>query len=277
MKKIIFTLLTFLTTSLIFAQDRVNVQTPEINLSVGSQLLSANGWMLNPEGQWIYRKNRIPIYIENEYKSLIDYGTKGLGLDHFISYQLKEITIDSQIYSILIKKEKNIRYQYPYIREGMYITFSYRYFVIDKKEFNDSIKTIINNEITSIKLKCKFSGVVGNYLTNQKQPYKTDIEKDIIKNILNPDASQYTYDDYLILHIKPNKEKNQVRFLIYGYHGNVRGGGFTSGINHHECSEPNNNYSYWENLLSNLNKGIFDRCYFETDYITFNTFINLSI
>lgn len=106
-KTFILTLLLSMSISNLFSQERVNKPVPTIGAKVNSQLTKSTGWTLNPEGQWISRSNRIPAFIENEFKTLIDYEKDGLGLDNFISYQMRDIKIQDSTYAILIKKYKD--------------------------------------------------------------------------------------------------------------------------------------------------------------------------
>ena len=132
--------LVYLTTSFLFlnicllAQDRTNKNLPKISIATKGQLIKAIGWTLNPEGQWISRQNRIPVFLENEFKSLIDYERDGLGIDNFISYQLKEIKIGDKTYSILIKKYKDGEFKYPSIKEGWMNYTRLCYYVFETTE-----------------------------------------------------------------------------------------------------------------------------------------------
>ena len=111
-KKLMLTLVICIITIITFGQTRTNVVLPKINAQVNSQLSKAKGWMLNPEGQWISRQNRIPVCLENQFKTLIDYEKNQMGLDNFISYQFRNIKIKDSTYLILIKKYKVGEYKY---------------------------------------------------------------------------------------------------------------------------------------------------------------------
>ncbi len=103
--------------SAVYSQDRVNKKLPKISSQIFGTLTSATGWLNNPEGQWIFRKNRIVKNLNNSFKSIIDYEENGLGIDNFIFYQLRKILINDTSYYILIKKSNSGYYRYATIRE----------------------------------------------------------------------------------------------------------------------------------------------------------------
>src|SRR5215813_3084491 len=107
-----------LSSHILYSQDRVNKPLPKISKVIQKQLTTATGWMLNPEGQWVSRKNRIPYFIENKSKILIDYETYGLGMDNFVFFQLRDVKISDSTYYVLIKKYRDGYYRYRSIQKG---------------------------------------------------------------------------------------------------------------------------------------------------------------
>src|SRR6266487_1574546 len=97
------------------SQDRVDKKLPVISTHVFGQLQTATGWLYNPEGQWVSRKNRILANLSHESRTLLDYGKYGVGIDNFISYELRKITIEDSTYYILIKKNNGGYYRYEAI------------------------------------------------------------------------------------------------------------------------------------------------------------------
>ena len=184
----------------LFSQERVNKPVPTIGAKVNSQLTKSTGWTLNPEGQWISRSNRIPAFIENEFKTLIDYEKDGLGLDNFISYQMRDIKIQDSTYAILIKKYKDGYYKYETINEGWTAYNSVEYYVFSKHELKklDSIKV---DSINLVKIDIIYSNSI-TWINNET--YISDIQKDIVKQI---DEKKETVEkeNYLIFHIAPYK------------------------------------------------------------------------
>ena len=218
--------------TLSFGQERVNTRLPKIALAPTTQLIKAKGWIKNPEGQWIFRNNRIPAFISNEYKLLLDYEKDGLGTDNFISYQFRDISINDTLYTIFIKKYKDGYYKYETILEGWVNYTSVDYYVFSKNE-SKLLDSVHNDTINIVSLKLKCSNTL---IWIDEKTYINDISQDIIKELA---GSKYNYkSNELFFVIKPNKQKNIVRF--------------------------------------NINDSI-DEYYYEVDFLTFNTFIKIMI
>ena len=246
-----------------FGQDRVNTTVPKISTQVNSQLTKATGWLLNPEGQWVSRQNRIPYFIENQYKSLIDYEEKGLGIDNFISYQFRDVQINDSIYTILIKRYKDGYFKYSTIKEGWTNYNSVVYYVFSKSEFN-KFKNTINDSVNQIKISVLYSNSL-TWINNET--YIKDIEKELVKQI---NSKSEIKDDYLIFHIAPYKSKNIVQFQIYSSYSKY---GIIGGIiNEHKVKDENGKYSWDTKKIYNTNE-LFNHCYYEIDYLTFTNFI----
>ena len=182
----------------------------KISDQIKGQLTTAKGWLFNPEGQWISRQNKIPSYIENKYKLTIDYEDNGLGIDNFIFYQLREITIEDSTYIILIKKYKDGEYKFPTIKKNWINYNSVIFYVFSKYDIN-RFKTSVNDSINFIQIKIIYCDVIKR-LTNEN--YISEIQKEMIK-LIDGKKSDYLTSTTLYFHFKPSKKKNIVRFQIY--------------------------------------------------------------
>lgn len=266
-KTLILTLLLMVSFSNLFSQERINKPIPTISLKINSQLTKSTGWTLNPEGQWISRSNRIPAFIENEFKTLIDYEKDGLGLDNFISYQMRDIKIQDSTYAILIKKYKDGYYKYSTINEGWTGYNSVEYYVFNKRDLKklDSIKV---DTINLINIDVLYS---NNITWINNETYISDIQKDIVKQIEEKKESA-DIENHLIFHIAPYKSKNIVQFQIYSSYSNynIIGGIITE----HKVKDENGTYS-WDEKQIYLTNDLFKHCYFETDLLTFNSFLKI--
>jgi hypothetical protein len=268
----ISTLLIFAILSLnsinLFAQDRVSKPIPTIGTQIKGQLTKSTGWLLNPEGQWVSRPNKIASFLENQFKSLIDYQYDGLGFDNFISYQMRDIKIQDSTYSILIKKYKDGYYEYSEIKEGWTNYNSVIFYVFNKTELR-KLDNIVNDSINLVKLNVLYS---NNITWINNETYISDIQKEIIKQIEVKKNDKET-EDYLVFHIAPYKAKNIVQFQIYSSYSkyNIIGGI----IKEHKVKDENGKYS-WDEKQIYLSKDLFKYCYFETDYLTFNNFIKIT-
>ena len=267
-KSLILTLLISLSFSNLFSQERVNKPMPVISTTINSQLTKATGWTLNPEGQWVSRANRIPAFIENEFKILIDYEKDGLGIDNFISYQMRDIKIQDSTYGILIKKYKDGYYKYDAINEGWTAYNSVEYYVFNKRE----LKNLDSMKIDSINL-VKIDIIYSNSITwISNETYITDIQNAIAKQIEEKKETSEN-ENYLIFHIAPYKSKNKVQYQIYSNYSkyNIIGGI----MREHKVKDENGKNS-WDQKQIYLTNDLFKYCYFETDLLTFNSFLKIT-
>ena len=226
------------------SQERVNKELPKINLTTKGYLNSSTGWLLNPEGQWISRNGKIPFFIENKYELLIDYEEKGLGLDNFFSYEIRDIVIKDSLYSILIKKYINGFYRYNAIKEGWYYCNSISFYVFEKPEIN-KLNNIKSDSTYLIKLKTNLYGnldMVGDFNNND---YLKEIEKEIKGHPYSGGDMQVTFQ------LRSFKSKDIVQFVIF-----------------------KGNFSIYP-LMGVPSNEQFNYCYYETTFNNFNEFIKI--
>jgi len=256
MKKMIFIVLVMIPV-LSFGQERVNKSLPSISKQISWQLNKATGWILNPEEQWVSRSNRIPESIENQFKSLIDYNEHGLGTDNFISYQLREISIQDSMHYIFIKRYKDGDYKYPAIEEGWYNYNSALFFVFRKNElyrFND----LVYDSINIIEIPVLYSGRIF-WINNDT--YISDIEKEIVKLIGVKSDMKY----HLVFNLSSYKSKNIMQFLVFSYYTYKDGKKTIWGIR----KGTRNEYVYLMGILYNF-------FYYETDHASFESLFKLA-
>lgn len=194
-----------------YSQDRQNKALPKIGVKVLGSLSSAKGWLLNPEGQWISRQNRIPISIENQFKSLIDYEENALGIDNFISYEFRNVTIKDSSFVILIKKYKSGSYKYPSIEEGWYNYNNATYYILSQADYDSIGKNIVKDSINLIQVNFI---AWGDLMYINEKTYISDIEKDIAKEVAD---FEYEENTKLCFHFAPYSKKDIVQFNIYTY------------------------------------------------------------
>jgi hypothetical protein len=252
----------------LFSQNRVNKPTPIIGTKVKGQLTKSTGWILNPEGQWVSRSNKIPSYLENQYKILMDHGSEGLGIDNFISYQIREIKIQDSTYSILIKKYKDGYYKYSSLNEGWTNYNSVMFYVFNKNELR-KLDDVVNDSINLIKIKVLYSNSI-TWINNET--YISDIQKEIAKEIYEKEGDKEA-EEYLVFQIAPYKPKNIVQFQIYSSYSkyNIIGGI----IKEYIVKDEKSSYSSEDKNIY-LSKDLFKYCYYEVDYLTFNNFMKIT-
>jgi len=256
-------------TAYLYAQERIDRPLPKIGTEIKGELTKATGWLLNPEGQWISRQNRIPVFLEHRFGGLIDYERYGLGLDNFISYQLREIKIQDNTYSILIKKYRDGEYRYPTIKEDWYSYISVLFYVFKTNEL-EKLKNIEPDSINLIRINILYEGLITWI---DQRTYLSSIEKEIVKQV---DKRKSDREHHLVLHIAPYKTKNIVQFQIYSASPPLYGKDhFISGIiKEHKVKDDSGRYS-WEERQIYLTNDLFKHCYFETDYTLFRNFLKM--
>jgi hypothetical protein len=266
LKLMMMTLMMSLLSMVSFGQDRVNAIPPKISTNINSKLTNAIGWMLNPEGEWISRPNKIPSFVENRNKTSIDYGMFGLGVDNFISYEFRDIKINDTNYVILLKRYTNGAYKYPTIMEGFEKTNCVEYYVLNKNELQ-KLKEFKNDTINYIELNVLYS---NGFCYINANTYIQDVEKEIIKQIQKPS----TFDKKLIFHFVPYKNKNIVQFQIYSIWSSSTYKSISGIIKEYKVKDENGKYSWDTKQIYGTNE-LFKYCYFETSYTNFITnFIN---
>lgn len=228
------------------SQERINAVLPKISATVSSKLTVATGWLKNEDGQWISRKNRIPYKIENEYKQLIDYERYELGEngENFISYELRDISINDSIFCILTKRYNDGYYKYESINEGWTKNQSIDYYVFLKSELG-KFKSIKNDTLYNLEIPVMYNNTF-KYI-NTTTLSNTDISKDISKQILTGKITEPFLQESIVFNIKIYK--SNVRFLV------------TEGI-----EESNRSYQKVEDL---------EDYYYESTLPIFNQFISL--
>jgi hypothetical protein len=232
-----------------YTQERVNAVLPRITKHL-AVLDNATGWILNPEDQWISRKNRIPAFLDPESSSLMDHEVYKLGTDNFISYHKKQIVVDGERHQLIYKLYRNGNYKYESIREGWYNYNSVKYYVVP-----DSALSFINTIDTGLQ---KFNIPVT--ITGQIEFLTGNVEANIIKSI----AAKRTNEDeinHLKIVIKSLPKKGLVRFLLYD----------EEDPNDHSFGFVVLSYSYPD--LVDYDKTTLQRFYYECSLTAFKTFI----
>lgn len=237
MKKIILSIFITLS-SICHSQNRENQKLPIISESKGL-LLKSIGWLKNESGQWIKYQNKIPNDLGKNQKLLENYNDYSVGIDNFISLEIKNVIIDEIKYILLIKKFKDGYYKYESIKEGWVPANSYEFYVIEPNEFA-KIENIEHNKQVNLEITLKYYGKVS--YTNLTNLTNSKIANEINKTINDPMDKYMKHK--LGLNINCFDEKKIVQFYFYEYISNYK---------------PEN-----------------ENRYYETNYETFNKFIKIN-
>lgn len=199
-------------------------------------ITTSTGWLKNASGQWISGKNKIPEDLGADQKTLGNYEQHANGEDNFISIEQRDITIKDKTYILLLKKYKDGFFTYETIQEGWNPYNSYKYYVIDKEEFA-RIENVEHNSQQDLYINFICSGDV-KYI-DLKTLTINKIAKEINKQMNDNPNNSLSYE----LGVKINCFDNKKLVQFYFY-----------------------DYRYGQN----------DNMYYETDYATFNNFININ-
>lgn len=242
----------------VYAQERTTKPRPIIGEKVITKLSDATGWMLNPDGEWISRLNRIPESLNSEYNLLLDYEKHRLGTDNFNYYQLRELTFNDLSYYILIKSFRDGYYSYPSIKEDWNKETSYYAYVFTKTEF-EKIKNIEDGRINLIEI---------NIIDEVKVFHKSESEAYSLIPVKIELNRQWGKKYRLIFHVAPYKQKNIVQFQIYTAYGKTSIGGIV-----YQYRPPGSSYAARKTIY--LTDELFSHCYYETNYENFNDFLRI--
>ena len=263
MKKLLLLILFFIPICL-SSQDRINRVLPTISPNILSEIDSAKGWMIQKYGEWLSGDNLIPKQLSMENKQFAR--SKAFCIDNFYFYQFRELNINNKNYIVLIKKsEAPGTYKYPTIREGFSIGNRINYAVFEKKDYQTNISTIKDNTINIIKI--PLSCPVGVINASDDLDRDISIISEKIVSSIDKETDDFDKLDFII-QVAPYKEKNIVQFLIYAIR-NYDSFNSLEFLYNYINSDDEDFYRYFgENEL-------FDYCYYEIDYNTFNNFIDL--
>jgi hypothetical protein len=248
-----FFILLIINYSIGFCQDSINAPLPKISATIMGTLTNAKGWLRNPEDQWINRPNRIPAFVEEKFKILIDYQSNGEGIDNFYKLELRKITIDTSNYFILIKYYRAGYYKYPSINEGYEKEKSIRFYVF-KKENLEEFNGFDDEDVYEMNLPLVTSGELRDYTEVNPLP---SLSKLVYRNIKEP---IYGMSENLKMGIQLINTKGKIRFFIMG-----------------EGKYIPNFDTFLNETMKEYNPISSERFYYETSIIDFNKFIKIKL
>lgn len=263
MKKILI-LLAILNCFSITSQERVNSVLPIITGPLKS-IDKATGWLINPEGQWISRKNRIPSYLDQNYGILIDSTDYKLGIDNFNFIRKYTVTIDNVESYLIIKSSTNGYFKYKSIRKDWNTYSTYSYWITTKEDFNN-IKVLKNKPYLN-NIPVTYSGDldINGTLTNEK------ISLALVESL--KDTFKFSDITYLSINTFYWVKEDVIRFVLFS--------GLTS-KNNITNIENVSGISY-KNKIPNDNRKIvaseelFDYFYYEIDKDLFIDTFNIKV
>ncbi len=230
MKKVLVVIAIALLVNFTSAQERINATLPVISPTAKGRITDVTGWLQNDSGEWLSRKNRIPVNFSGSEKILIDHDHYAMGehSENFIYLELRDVKINDSTYTILIKKYKDGYYKYESINEGWVPQNSLRYYVFNTSEL-EKLKNLDTDKNHVIKIKTIYSNTMPFLSANTT--IKT-IAQDLSKFIKEDDKFGM---GELVVYIKLYKDK--VRFIVQSFQ---------------KYLEPDFNKSYYETTKQNF-------------------------
>ena len=208
MKKTLLLLILFLSVSSVFSQTRTN--RSELSFTNSSEKLSSStGWMYNEKlGEWIDFENVISSdkSYKTEYKSLV--GGKYMYSryrQNFIDIETKSLSINENLFFVVMVKKWNGRYEYPSISENWYSWIEVEGFIFPEEEYSK-----ILDFTGEIKLVTKYHVHLGSSYEN----YDETVFLDLIQTEMDSDISNYS-STYTFPVLKTKSDEIEViRFYV---------------------------------------------------------------
>jgi len=214
---------------------------------VVSSLDNATGWILQNNGEWVSERNKIPFKEYNLNK--IKRGRYQLGKENFNVIEIRSVTIKDVVYSIIIIKYEDGKYDFPLLEERWQGFKNLKYYAFKESKWNNIFPdSIISNKPFAVNMQLLTSGTIPDY---DEKPYLYEIENSIQKAVYLQEESVSN----LIFAMYPVEieGKKFVRFKLY------------ETINKFEI--------YVKFLLDHNWLKLFRNSYYEVDYAEFANFV----
>lgn len=235
--------------SLLFGQspERPKKEIPLITDVVAS-IKEAQGWMLQNNGEWINNQNKIPFknYAQNKRKG----GKYNLGLDNFDHIDIRSITINNEVLSILLIYSQGGNYEFPVLEEGWNQYNILTYYVFKEFKWNSMFpdSTVFN------------------------KPYAVNMDIICTDEIVDYNEESYLFE--IENHIRQaiyQQEQNNTNLIFAAYPVKVRDNTYFRFKFYETINKPEIYIKYlleynWEKLFRNY--------YYETDYTDFSSFVH---
>jgi len=257
----------------VHSTDRVNDSLPLVTPTKQS-ISSGIGWLKNPEGQWVSRENRIPVFFPADKAKMIDSQQYGTGIDNFLSIRLYNINMDGKDYDLVVKVTSNGNYSSDSVYANWINTIDYNYFVLPKDSF-DNVKIEDGKSLIT-----SFDTIyVGTFRANSELSYReygkrvySDIKEQAKRKFKLHDGSDlklsintfyYSKDDVIRFVIFKSCHDREYGFIMY-----------CGGLTRHSSSE----YTSITTLRRLIVKPeIFDYLYYEVPANSFLRFVGTSV
>lgn len=168
MKKIVFCIMFLAIAFISIGQentgyDEYELQNFSILSDVQSSIDDAKGWSLQDNGKWAYGTNLIP-FTDSRTNTTRSAQVNELGLDNFISLELRKLMIDDKQYNILVKKYRDGEYEFPFLGAGWKSYNSLDFWVFKSEKLFEMLpEEVPYNIMYLVNMECFYCGSIKNY------------------------------------------------------------------------------------------------------------------
>lgn len=165
MKHFLFFFLIAMSIQLIAQQevDEYELQNFSILSPVQSEIKNALGWSLQDNGKWAYSENRIP-YTDSRTNTTRQPAVDALGMENFISIELRKIMIDEKQYNVLIRKYKDGEFEFDYLAKGWKSFNSLAFYVFRSEKLFELLPDDLTfNTMYLVDLECYLVDEIRNF------------------------------------------------------------------------------------------------------------------
>lgn len=193
-------------------QERINIQKIRYAGAYKGILNKATGWVLQFDGKWMPRPNRIAFETSTDTKALVDYQNFALGTDNFISLKIRDIEYKGNTYTAIIKIYRDGFFEYESIEKGWTKETSFDCILYRKNLFDSIFNNLSNDSINYIE-RTPDLFVEFKYADTKK------IDKAILDAILEGFQEKQnrvlsTNEDKYYIQIQKMAKKKKVRFYF---------------------------------------------------------------
>ncbi len=206
----------FLTTLILISLIDVFSQSPErpkkeipLVSEVVSTLENASGWTLQNNGEWQSAQNKIP-FRESDFNKN-NRGRYSLGRENFNVIEIRQVTIKEVVYSIMIIKFNDGKYDFPMLEQNWQGFNNLKYYTFKEDRWNKVLPdSLVFNKPYAVNMQLLTSGTIEEY---DEKTYLFEIENTVQKAIYLQEESG-TNLIFAVYPVEINGEKF-IRFKFY--------------------------------------------------------------
>jgi tetratricopeptide (TPR) repeat protein len=254
-------------------KDSYELENFSIMSDIQSQITDAKGWSMQDNGKWAYGDNRIP-FTDSRTNTSRSEDVEALGIDNFISIDLRKIMIDDRQYNVLVKKYKDGEYEFPLISQGWTNYLSLDFYVFKGEKLAELLPEKPQfNVMYLVDLDCFISSKVKNYEKNIFIDPELNLKSNSTGVVRGFDHNKGGYEEAIIRQIQDvraaiRKSEGNLIFAVYPIKANDREVVRFKFVKTYQ----NDNLVKMQTSPDNW-KRLFEASFYEVDYSTWSSFI----